>query len=169
MADNVETKVQQPVEVILGTLSKSLNERLDQDREFVNTALEEMAKGCDTLVERNNAITTDVTSLTDMVKSLEANLSAALEALSAKTAELEKALNTISSEPVRKSIQAVDVIAPKHASAEAVATVTAQELINKALTEIKAAPEARRLELSRAVSFLECGVSPIDVKRDFNL
>ena len=169
MADNVENTVQQPVEVILGTLSKSLNERLDQDRTFVNTALEDMAKGCDALVERNNSITSEITNLNDMVKSLETNLNAALEALSAKTAELEKAIATISSEPVRKSIQAVDVIAPKHASVEAVATVTAQELINKALTEIKAAPEARRIELSRAVSFLECGVSPIEVKRDFNL
>ena len=106
MADNVENTVQQPVEVILGTLSKSLNERLDQDRTFVNTALEDMAKGCDALVERNNSITSEITNLNDMVKSLETNLNAALEALSAKTAELEKAIATISSEPVRKSIQA---------------------------------------------------------------
>ena len=54
MADNVENTVQQPVEVILGTLSKSLNERLDQDRTFVNTALEDMAKGCYAQLKRHN-------------------------------------------------------------------------------------------------------------------
>jgi len=169
MTDNVEAQVQHPVEAILGTLSKSLNERLDQDRTFVNTALEDMAKGCDALVERNNSIASEVSSLTDMVKSLEANLQTALTALSAKTAELEKALAAVSSEPVRKSIQASDVISPKHSVVEAAPAVSAMDLINKALTEIKTAPENRRLELSRAVSFLECGISPAEVKRDFNL
>lgn len=167
------TQATEPVDVILDTISKSLNARLEEDRDVVNKALEKIAEGCDKLVEDSKAkgdfVNSEIARLEGLVKSMSDNLNAALEALAVKTAELEKSVNVMASEPIRKSIQATDVIAAPAEAITAAPVVTAGELIAKCLTDIKAAPEGRRLELSRAVALLECGVSPNEVKRDFNL
>jgi uncharacterized protein YoxC len=167
------TQAVEPVDVILDTISKSLNARLEEDRDVVNKALGKIAEGCDKLVEDTKAksdfVDSEIARLEGLVKSMGDTLNAALEALAAKTVELEKSVNLISSEPIRKSIQATDVIAAPAEAITVAPSVTANELITKCLVDIKVAPEGRRLELSRAVALLECGVSPIEVKRDFNL
>lgn len=164
------------VETLLDTLAKSVDARLESDRDYNEKALEAIAKGCDAIVEKSDArheeLNTRIADLADVVKSMSERFDSLFAKLNDKAEELETAVSKIADEPVVKSVRATADVVP-HPTETAVTPVapaiTAQDVISKALDEIKTAPEGRRDTLVKAISQLECGIDPVSVKREFNL
>jgi uncharacterized phage infection (PIP) family protein YhgE len=171
------TEVSAPVDAVEGlldSLQKSLNEKLAEEATNNHQALEAIAKGCDSIVEKANARHDDlnvrINDLSDVVKAIATRFDELFTKLSEKTAELDKSLTQIADEPVVKSVSAVQVVPhPVEAKEEVAPVTTSFDLINKAMTEIKDASDERRGQLCKAISQLESGLSPVQVKNDFNL
>lgn len=162
------------VEGLLDSLSKSLNEKLAEEVTNNHKALEAIAKGCDAIVEkadvRHEALDSRITDLADVVKAIATRFDDLFAKLAEKTDELDKSVAQIADEPVVKSVSAVEVVPhPVETKEEAAPVITGASLIEKAMTEIKDASDERRGQLVKAISQLECGLSPVQVKNDFNL
>lgn len=163
------------VEGLLDSLSKSLNEKLAEEVTNNHKALEAIAKGCDAIVEkadaRHEALDSRINDLSDVVKAIATRFDDLFAKLAEKTDELDKSVAKIADEPVVKSISAVEVVPHpvETTTEEAVPVITSASLIEKAMTEIKDASDERRGQLVKAISQLECGLSPVQVKNDFNL
>jgi uncharacterized phage infection (PIP) family protein YhgE len=171
------TEVSAPVDAVEGlldSLSKSLNEKLADEVTNNHKALEAIAKGCDSIVEKANArhddLNTRINDLTDVVKAIATRFDDLFTKLTEKTAELDKSITQIADEPVVKSVSAVEIVPhPVEAKEEVAPVLTSATLINKAMTEIKDASDERRGQLCKAIAQLESGLSPVRVKNDFNL
>lgn len=162
------------VEGLLDSLSKSLNEKLAEEVTNNHKALEAIAKGCDAIVEKADArhedLNTRINDLSDVVKAIATRFDELFTKLSDKTAELDKSITKIADEPVVKSVSAVEVVPhPVEVKEEVAPILTSATLINKAMTEIKDASDERRGQLCKAIAQLESGLSPVQVKNDFNL
>ena len=174
--ETIEAPVSE-VETLLDTLAKSVDARLTNDRDYNEKALEAIAKGCDAIVEKSDArhdeLNTRLADLADVVKAMNERFDSLFAKLADKTEELDATVNKIAEQPVVKSIRSASDVIAHPAEAPAVApeapAVTASDLISKAMEEIKTAPEGRRNTLVKAISQLECGISPTSIKREFNL
>lgn len=173
----VEAEVSAPVDAVEGlldSLSKSLNEKLAEEVTNNQKALEAIAKGCDSIVEkadaRHEALDSRINDLADVVKAIATRFDDLFAKLAEKTDELDKSVAQIQDEPVVKSVSAVEVVPhPVEVKEEVAPVATAYDLINKAMDEIKGASDERRVQLVKAISQLESGLSPVQVKNDFNL
>lgn len=155
------------LEDLLVDLNKSL--LAQQQTETEDNSVEIIAKGADQILEQNKAmIEALVKGLEDMSARLDA-FGAKIESLEGLDAKIEKGFSDLSSQPVAaKAVTTEPEIAPADRVAEA-PVASRQDVLNKAMTELKVAEGDRRFALMKGIAMLDSHYSPAEVASDLNL
>lgn len=155
MSDNVDLT---RVEELLGDLAKSI-----QAQPEVDSTVEAIAKGADALVAKTQESHDVLSKSLEALSALVGDLSSKVDALSALvTDKIEKSITELASQPQPRAVTAVPELAPNDAPAAA-AVITREQVISKALTELKTAEGERKLQLLNAVAKLETNYAPSEV------
>jgi len=177
MSDQPQTTDLSRLEDLLVDLNKSL--QAQQQTETEDSSAEIIAKGADQILEQNKAmIEALVKGLEDMSARLDAfgdkivsleGIGAKIESLEGLDAKIEKGFSDLSSQPVAaKAVTAEPELAPADRIAEA-PVVSRQDVLNKAMTELKVAEGDRRFALMKGIAMLDSHYSPAEVASDLNL
>ena len=143
--------------------------------ETLNKSFESLVEKVEALAKRFDEINIpnieDIEkSINDKVEAAKADVDSKIEELekstAAKVETIEKSVETLENEPVKKSVSYVEPVEAKaeEVKVEAAPVVTAGDLISKALNELPKADPVRAKELSKAISQLNSGVNPANVK-----
>jgi replication fork clamp-binding protein CrfC len=167
MSDQPQTTDLSRLEDLLVDLNKSL--QAQQQTETEDNSAEIIAKGADQILEQNKAmIEALVKGLEDMSARLDA-FGAKIESLEGLDAKIEKGFSDLSSQPVAaKAVTTEPELAPADRIAEA-PVVSRQDVLNKAMTELKVAEGDRRFALMKGIAMLDSHYSPAEVASDLNL
>mgnify|MGYP001280108954 CR=1 FL=1 len=145
---------------VIGAITKGADAILAQGRAHIDQR--EFAQ--DRILERQDAMAKSLLALGDAVDRIEG----LLNGNSDKVAKSLDAVKTALSEPVPH--RSVHSVSDHPGDVSAAPSLSRQDLISKALTEMQATDDyTRRLQLNRAVSLLESGEQVQTVVTNFNL
>lgn len=176
MIEDLKTEIanEKAVAQILADSADEIVKAQTEKFETLNKSFESLVEKVEALAKRFDNI--NIPNLEDIEKSINEKVEAAKADVDSKIEELEKSttakvetieksVESLENEPVKKSVtyvEPVEVSAP--AVQEAAPVVTAADLISKAIAELPKADPVRAKELSRAISQLNSGVHPANVK-----
>lgn len=154
------------VEELLGDLAKSITELPATD----NSAVEAIAKGADALVaearESNERLSKSVEAIAEALTQLSAKVD---ELASTVHGKIEKSLSEIAAQPLPRAVIAVPEVSPNEAAAVVPAPLTKQDVVNKALVELRSAAGDRKMELLSGIARLDSNINPAQVAADLRL
>lgn len=153
------------VETLLGDLVKSLN-----DQPAVSTDAELIAKGADALVEQQREANDNLAKSIAALHEVVAGISSRLEALTTTVeTKIEKSLSEIANQPMpARAVQSLPEASPADPVAAPVA-LSREDVISKALVELKSAEGARKLQLLNAIAKLDTNYAPAEIAAELNL
>lgn len=152
------------VEELLGDLVKSLNEQ-----PTIDPTTEAIAKGADALFAEAKASNENIAKSLEALASVVASISERIDALSETVhTKIEKSLTDIASQPQPRAVSVVPETAPNEAVAPVVA-LSKDDVLSKALTELKTANGERKLQLLNGVARLDSNFAPAEVAAELNL
>ena len=153
------------------TVVKSHNDKFDAIEKSLNTLLEkiEMLSSKIEGIKINEIIDGVEKSISDKLESAKTELDSQVQSLAKSTiaqkeelATLQKTVETIADEPVRKSV--ISVVEPVSEVKE-IKQTTFADLIEKASKELRATNNSlRQQELFKAICSLESGIIPQNIK-----
>lgn len=164
MSDNNNADLAR-VEELLGDLVKSLKtESVDSD------AAEVIAKGADAIVaetkEANDRISKSIDAIAEALTQLSVKVDALAETVHTK---IEKSLSDIASQPVApRSVQTIAETSPNEV-VTATPAMGKDDVLNKALTELRTAEGERKLQILNAIARLDTNFAPSDIAAELNL
>lgn len=173
MSDQPQTADLGRLEALLVDLNKSLQA---QQKDAEDNSVEIIAKGADQILEQNKTmIDALVKSLGEVVERIDA-LAGKIDALEGQNEKLEglnekieKGFSDLASQPVAaKAVTVEPELAPAERVVEA-PVVSRQEVLNKAMSELKVAEGDRRFALMKGIAMLDSHYSPAEVASDLNL
>jgi hypothetical protein len=141
--------------------------------ETLNKSFESLVEKVEALAKRFDEINIpnieDIEkSINDKVEAAKADVDSKIEELekstTAKVETIEKSVESLENEPVKKSVSYVEPVEAKAEEVKVEAAPTVGDLISKALNELPKADPTRAKELSKAISQLNSGVNPANVK-----
>lgn len=155
------------VESLLEDLSKAFTAQ--QESTETDDTAQIIAKGADAIITQNAELVETLTkSLDTMAARLEA-IESTLASLPAIQEQITKGLSDIANAPLpSKAVTAEAEESPADAPAAEV-IVTKDDVLSKALTQLKTAEGDRKVQLLRAVAHLDSNFNPASVAADFNL
>jgi len=156
------------VESLLEDLSKALTAQ--QESTEADDTAQIIAKGADAIINRNEqmveTLCKGLNDILDRLETLEESLTARDQVIHD---QITKGLSDIANAPLpSKAVTAEAEESPADAPAAEV-IVTKDDVLSKALTQLKTAEGDRKVQLLRAVAHLDSNFNPASVAADFNL
>lgn len=169
--ENVTPVDMERLEALLTDINKAVTAQAEQTAEIETTDAEVIAKGADAIVtatkEANEALVKSVADLNAKLDAMSERMNALVEAV---TEKVEKGLEAVASQPVlSKAVKAEAEIAPADPAPVAAPALTRDDVLNKALTELKSAQGERKMALLKGIAMLDSNFAPAEVAAELNL